>query len=110
MIESNKTNNCGMDKIITLIDLEGVIVSLDFTNFKGNAKKNDSMATTNISDLKQNHGLLNDFTMLHKNDNCKLKLTDYVHGNDLVHLQKHLNDGNFRLKLKLINKLKIFVL
>lgn len=99
MIESNKNNNCGMDKIITLIDLEGFLVSLDLTNFKSNAQKNDCMTTSGNLSIYQNRGLLNDFGMLHQNENRKLKLTDYVHGNDLVHLQKHLNDGNFKLKL-----------
>lgn len=101
MIDSNKNlvnriNSCDMDKITTLIDLQGCIISLDLNDFKLKLNKNETLRDNSLS--KQSMGLLNDFKLRHKNDKQKFKLTDYVHSNDLCHLQKHLNDGTSKKK------------
>lgn len=86
-----------MDKIITLIDFDGILLSLDSSNSKQNLNKNESMSNRDFSSSKQNLGLLSDFNFWHKSGKRKLKLTDYVHSNDLGHLQKHLNDGKYKI-------------
>lgn len=93
------TVDCNMDQIITKITLQGYILSIDSTNFKiwSNSSNNSgNFSKMNYSQSKS--GLLIDYNHLISTNNTqnKLKLLDYVHSNDLNHLQKHINDGNFK--------------
>ncbi|CAF0760720.1 unnamed protein product [Brachionus calyciflorus] len=88
------SKDCGIDRIMTLIDLHGTIISLDASNYR--EKSGSIKRPFPIVNIKKNHGLISDYLRLessNQNENrYMLKLTDYVHNNDLVHIQKHVND------------------
>ena len=102
----NQRVDCNMDQFMTLIDLQGTIISLDLSNFKTDIYKKE----LNMNP-KQNNGLLIDYYKCHIKANTtelkyKQKLSDYVHGNDMIHIHKHINDGNlFLLFWQTIGKL-----
>lgn len=100
--ESNQVSNstflndtdCNMDKIRTKIDLQGYIIYLDLSNFKSLSYIRKSIASIKMNYSQAKEGLLLDYNHLQSSKkSAKLKLFDYVHSNDINHIQKHINDG-----------------
>jgi hypothetical protein len=95
-INSNTNNpyeSINMDHFITKMTLKGQLLSIDVTNLK-NSFNNDNSGSLNGNKGPGNFGLLQDF-----NNRKNISLFDYIHNNDISHLNKHISDGLFIIKL-----------
>lgn len=94
-----------MDQFTTKMTVKGQILWVDATNLKNSFNINGANISPNSSTngAKSNNsiGLLLDFNNRKTNAN----MLDYVHNNDLSHLNKHILDGNYYCFYFLINKI-----
>lgn len=89
--------DCNMDQITTRMTTRGTVLSVDTSHFKSaNSSTASSSAVINSETGEESHpfysgakaGLLYDLRQIRN-----VKLIDYVHTNDLSHLNKHISDG-----------------
>jgi hypothetical protein len=109
--KSNSSNNfsCNMDQFITEMTIKGVIISIDTINLdkiieeimnhsstNSPSSSSSSSSSSSFYSMTSGHGNVGSAGGLLTNlraGNKDLKLSDYVHNNDLIHIQKHLTDG-----------------